>query len=102
MTQNSDICAGIGWMGGFLSGRTFISQANCVSPTTVRSSLIWFRSWMGWIGMARKPLQARSILSTTGMLDAAEWIFAKGGDNVLTVEGVVKRDETSVGIFTAA
>ena len=52
--------------------------------------------------MARKPLQARNILSTTGMLDAAEWIFAKGGDNVLTVEGVVKRDETSVGIFTAA
>ncbi len=36
------------------------------------------------------------------MLDAAEWIFAKGGDNALTVGAVVKRAETSAGIFTAA
>ncbi|MCY2938153.1 MAG: TetR/AcrR family transcriptional regulator [Planctomycetota bacterium] len=49
--------------------------------------------------MARKPLQARSILSTTRMLDAAELIFAEGGDNALTVEAVVKRAETSVGNF---
>ena len=33
------------------------------------------------------------------MLDAAEAIFAEGGDNALTVEAVVKRSKTSVGNF---
>ena len=33
------------------------------------------------------------------MLDAAEAIFAEGGDGALTVEAVVKRAETSVGSF---
>ena len=33
------------------------------------------------------------------MLDAAEAVFAKGGDNALTVEAVVKGSKTSVGAF---
>jgi len=33
------------------------------------------------------------------MLDAAEAIFAEGGDGALTVEAVVKRADTSVGSF---
>ena len=33
------------------------------------------------------------------MLDAAEAIFAEGGDSALTVEAVVNRGETSVGSF---
>jgi len=49
--------------------------------------------------MDRKPKQARSILSMAKMLDAAEAIFAEGGDNALTVEAVVKRSQTSVGNF---
>ncbi len=49
--------------------------------------------------MGRKPKQARSILSMAKMLDAAEAIFAEGGDNALTVEAVVKRSQTSVGNF---
>jgi AcrR family transcriptional regulator len=49
--------------------------------------------------MARKPQQARSILSMAKMLDAAEAIFAEGGDNALTVEAVVKLANTSVGNF---
>jgi len=34
--------------------------------------------------MGRKPQQARSILSMAKMLDAADAIFAEGGDNALT------------------
>jgi len=49
--------------------------------------------------MGRKPKQARSVLSMAKMLDAAEAIFAEGGDNALTVEAVVKRSKTSVGNF---
>jgi len=49
--------------------------------------------------MGRKPQQARSILSMAKMLDAAEAIFAEGGDNALTVEAVVTRSKTSVGNF---
>jgi len=49
--------------------------------------------------MGRKPQQARSILSMAKMLDAAEAIFAEGGDNALTVEAVVKGANTSVGNF---
>jgi len=49
--------------------------------------------------MGRKPQQARSILSMAKMLDAAEAIFAEGGENALTVEAVVKGANTSVGNF---
>ena len=49
--------------------------------------------------MGRKPQQARSILSMARMLDAAEAIFADGGDNALTVEAVITRAKTSVGNF---
>ena len=49
--------------------------------------------------MGRKPQQARSILSMARMLDAAEAIFAEGGDNSLTVEAVITRAKTSVGNF---
>ena len=49
--------------------------------------------------MARKPQQDRSVLSMARMLDAAEAIFAEGGDSALTVEAVVKRSKTSVGSF---
>ena len=49
--------------------------------------------------IGRKPQQARSILSMAKMLDAAEAIFANGGDNALTVEAVVKGASTSVGNF---
>jgi AcrR family transcriptional regulator len=51
--------------------------------------------------MARKPQQARSILSMARMLDAAEVLFAEGGEEALTVEAVVKRSKTSVGSFYA-
>jgi AcrR family transcriptional regulator len=51
--------------------------------------------------MARKPQQARSILSMARMLDAAEALFAEGGEEALTVEAVVKRSKTSVGSFYA-
>lgn len=36
------------------------------------------------------------------MLSAAELIFAEGGDNAFMIEALLKRAETSVGIFTAA
>ena len=36
-----------------------------------------------------------------GMLDAAEVLFAEGGEEALTVEAVVKRSKTSVGSFYA-
>jgi len=49
--------------------------------------------------MGRKPQQDRSALSMARMLDAAEAIFAEGGDSALTVEAVVKRAKTSVGSF---
>jgi AcrR family transcriptional regulator len=49
--------------------------------------------------MGRKPQQDRSTLSMARMLDAAETIFAEGGDSALTVEAVVKRANTSVGSF---
>jgi AcrR family transcriptional regulator len=49
--------------------------------------------------MARKPQQDRSARSMAAMLDAAEAIFAEGGDGALTVEAVVKRADTSVGSF---
>jgi len=49
--------------------------------------------------MSRKPQQDRSILSMARMLDAAEAVFAEGGDNALTVEAVIKRAKTSVGSF---
>ena len=49
--------------------------------------------------MGRKPQQARSILSMARMLDAAEAIFAEGGDNAVTVEAVITRAKTSVGNF---
>ena len=51
--------------------------------------------------MARKPQQARSILSMARMLDAADLLFAEGGEEALTVEAVVKRSKTSVGSFYA-
>jgi AcrR family transcriptional regulator len=51
--------------------------------------------------MARKPQQARSILSMARMLDAAEALFAEGGVEALTVEAVVERSNTSVGSFYA-
>lgn len=51
--------------------------------------------------MARKPQQARSILSMARMLDAAEVLFAEGGEEALTVEAVVKQSKTSVGSFYA-
>jgi AcrR family transcriptional regulator len=51
--------------------------------------------------MARKPQQARSILSMARMLDAADALFAEGGDEALTVEAVVERSNTSVGSFYA-
>jgi AcrR family transcriptional regulator len=47
--------------------------------------------------MVRKPQQARSILSMARMLDAADALFAEGGDEALTVEAVVERSSTSVG-----
>jgi len=49
--------------------------------------------------MGRKPQQNRSVHSMARMLDAAEAIFAKGGDNALTVEAVIKLAKTSVGSF---
>jgi AcrR family transcriptional regulator len=49
--------------------------------------------------MSRKPQQDRSTLSMARMLDAAEALFAEGGDNALTVEAVVTRAKTSVGSF---
>jgi AcrR family transcriptional regulator len=49
--------------------------------------------------MGRKPQQDRSARSMAKMLDAAEDIFAEGGDGALTVEAVVKRAGTSVGSF---
>jgi AcrR family transcriptional regulator len=52
-----------------------------------------------WMTMGRKPQQARSILSMARMLDAAEAVFAEGGDNALTVEAVITRAKTSVGNF---
>jgi AcrR family transcriptional regulator len=51
--------------------------------------------------MVRKPQQARSILSMARMLDAADALFAEGGDEALTVEAVVERSSTSVGSFYA-
>jgi hypothetical protein len=36
------------------------------------------------------------------VLSAAELIFAEGGDNAFMIEALLKRAETSVGIFTAA
>ncbi|MBJ7346229.1 MAG: hypothetical protein JHD09_13215, partial [Gemmataceae bacterium] len=45
----------------------------------------------------RKPQQGRSVLSMAKMLDAAEAIFAVGGDNSLTVDAVIKLADTSVG-----
>ena len=47
----------------------------------------------------RKPQQGRSVLSMAKMLDAAEAIFAKGGDSSLTVDAVIKLADTSVGNF---
>jgi len=47
----------------------------------------------------RKPQQGRSVLSMAKMLDAAEAIFAVGGDNSLTVDAVIKLADTSVGNF---
>ena len=49
--------------------------------------------------MGRKPQQDRSARSMAKMLDAAEAIFAEGGDGALTVEAVVKSADTSVGSF---
>ncbi len=51
------------------------------------------------MSMGSKPQQARSILSMARMLDAAEAIFAEGGDNALSVEAVITRAKTSVGNF---
>ena len=47
----------------------------------------------------RKPQQDRSVRSMAKMLDAAEAIFAEGGDNSLTVDAVIKLANTSVGSF---
>jgi AcrR family transcriptional regulator len=47
----------------------------------------------------RKPQQDRSVRSMAKMLDAAEAIFAEGGDNSLTVDAVIKLADTSVGSF---
>jgi len=49
--------------------------------------------------MSRKPKQDRSTLSMARMLDAAEALFAEGGESALTVEAVVTRAKTSVGSF---
>ena len=38
----------------------------------------------------------------TRVLNAAELIFAEGGDNGFMIDALLKRAETSVGIFTAA
>jgi len=38
----------------------------------------------------------------TRVFNAAELIFAEGGDNAFMIEALLKRAETSVGIFTAA
>lgn len=51
--------------------------------------------------MARPPQQARSIESTTRMLDAAEALIAEGGPDALTVEAVITRAGTSTGAFYA-
>ena len=49
----------------------------------------------------RPPQQARSIESTTRMLDAAEALIAEGGPDALTVEAVITRAGTSTGAFYA-
>jgi len=51
--------------------------------------------------VVRKPQQARSIESTTRMLDAAEALIAEGGPDALTVEAVITRAGTSTGAFYA-
>jgi AcrR family transcriptional regulator len=51
--------------------------------------------------MIRAPQQARSIESTTRMLDAAEALIAEGGPDALTVDAVIARAGTSNGAFYA-
>jgi AcrR family transcriptional regulator len=51
--------------------------------------------------VVRPPQQARSIESTTRMLDAAEALIAEGGPDALTVEAVITRAGTSTGAFYA-
>ncbi|MBU6310195.1 MAG: TetR/AcrR family transcriptional regulator [Planctomycetes bacterium] len=51
--------------------------------------------------MIRQPKQARARESMARMLDAAETLFADGGEDALTVEAVTTRAATSVGSFYA-
>jgi AcrR family transcriptional regulator len=53
------------------------------------------------VRVIRPPRQARSIESTTRMLDAAEALIAEGGPDALTVDAVVSRAGTSTGAFYA-
>jgi AcrR family transcriptional regulator len=53
------------------------------------------------VTVIRPPQQARSIESTTRMLDAAEELIAEGGPDALTVDAVISRAATSTGSFYA-